>query len=665
MWRNMTGGWVDRRWRRAAYVSVAVLVLFASSLPAGVAQALALSPGERASSEPALVVLDDDGADDLTSVTESIEKVGGRVLHVFPPAAMIAHIPVGAERLAGVQGVYRHEVGEEDTVDLRPGVRGAAESWNELVAAEGSPKRDVHPRGLEADLVGDRMVPPPSSLLQANGGTDDPVPDITQTSEYMIGRVAVGIVLPQSDGRVDASTEEWTQEERDSVLSEITSALDWWARLEPRANLTFVYDDGTAAPVRTGYEPISRSYADQSLWISQIMDKKGYSGSSYFDQVRLYNQHLRSSYDTDWAFTIFVVDSSNDPDNRFADGHFAYAYVGGPFTVLTSGCNGYGSGNLAAVAAHEIGHIFHALDQYGAARQPCDRRSGYLGIENQNSQYGDCASDQPSIMRGQLSPFRRESLDEYARGQIGWRDSNGNGVLDPVDTSTEISDIEYVTDTTRSNIFTFTGQVVDAPYPSPLRSSVTINRIDAVHYRVAGNTWIEAEPVDGQFDSRREGFTFTTPPLPTGELEAEVRVTNSWGRVVTQTLASVSAVDPLEGVLETTLTRVGPQGMDEAPGQVRYHGHATSESGAFVAGVYYRIDEGPWEPVAASDGAFDEDQEDFTLTLSFDDFSPGEHTVEVHAEDGSGNVETTPARDVFLVTSPTVRVLLPLVLATP
>ncbi len=59
---------------------------------------------------------------------------------------------------------------------------------------------------------------------------------------------------------------------------------------------------------------------------------------------------------------------------------------------MTSGNDGYGSENQDAVAAHEIGHIFLAFDQYSSAYQPCTRRSGYPGAENQNSQYGACAS---------------------------------------------------------------------------------------------------------------------------------------------------------------------------------------------------------------------------------------------------------------------------------
>lgn len=652
---------------RALLVACLTLFLIAaaarqnSALAADTAQEADV-PGERA------FLLLDDGAD-VTEVTDSVERIGGRVLHVFPPSALIVDLPTNAAPPAGVQTVHRRAMNHSSLVSLSDDRRRAAELWNQLLADASSPSVLMGAEHLQAELVGDALVPPaPSqSLLSAQAEADagDPTPDPTQTSEYMIGRVAVGIVLPESDGSVESSSENWTDEERGLVLSEITAALHWWAELEPRANLTFVYDDGTASPVGTGYEPIRHPYRDQSLWIGDVMEKKGYTGLSYFDQVRQYNHDLRETYDTDWAFTLFVIDSSEDGDNRFADGAFAYAYLGGPFAVLTSGSNGYGAHNLDAVAAHEIGHLFLALDQYHGAHQACDRRSGYLGVENQNSRYGDCASDEPSLMRGQVWPFRSNSLDQYARGQIGWRDSDGDGIFDPVDTAITLTSADYVTSATRSNVFTFTGEIRDEPYPSPLRTSVSINTIETVEYRVADGDWIDAEPGDQAFDSYAEDFSFTTRPLPTGDLDVELRVVDSAGNVLTKTLATVASVDPLDEVLETTLTRIGPQAMGQGATDVVYRGQGTSADSTFVAMVHYRIDDGEWKVVSAADGAFDEPEEDFTLAFSPGELSPGDHRIEVYAEDGDGNADTSPARDMLHVSATKKRLFLPLITLSP
>jgi hypothetical protein len=316
-------------------------------------------------------------------VIHNIHLAGGHITHVFPPAALIGEVPAQMPPLAGTLTVYRQPVDEVSLASLAGEARRAADVWNALLSPEAPPDTAEGLSTLEAELADDAMLAPLPQGMQSLGG--DPTPNYYETSEYFIGRVAVGIILTESDGSLDPSSEDWTEAERTLVLSEITAALNWWAARESNAHLTFVYDDGTAAPIATSLEPVTRRYSDQALWIAEVMSKKGYTGYSYFDQVRQYNNALREMYDTDWAFTIFVVDSSNDGDNRFSDGYFAYAYLGGPFTVMTSGNNGYGPYNMDAVAAHEIGHIFLALDQYYSAYQPCNRRAGYLGVENQNS----------------------------------------------------------------------------------------------------------------------------------------------------------------------------------------------------------------------------------------------------------------------------------------
>jgi len=649
---------------RATVAACVILALVGLAFPTGVAYAEVVPGDTPLRSDRALLILD--GSGDMEAVNEAVEDAGGRVIHAFPASAVIADLPSGAAPTTGVAAVFRHSVPTREASEFDAGARRAAGLWNRLLTAESaSAERRISALDLEAELVDDAFVAPVPDRVQGSAEASAFTPDPTQTSEFMIGRIAVGIVLPESDGSVDETTETWTAGERSQVLSEITAALDWWAGLEPRANLTFVYDDGTAEPVGTSYEPIERAYSDQGLWISEVMAKKGFNGSTYFDQVRGYNQALRETHNADWAFTIFIVDSSNDGDNRFADRHFAYAYLGGPFTVLTSGCDGYGINNLDAVVAHEVGHIFMALDQYSSARQPCTRRSGYLGAENQNSQYGECALNEPSVMRGQVSPFEHGDLDPYARAQIGWRDSDGDGILDPVDTTIAINGVDYASDGVRTNVFTFTGEILDEPYASPLRRNVTINTIEGVEWRVGDSHWMAADAVDGGFDSYTEGFAFTTLPLPTGEVDVEIRVVDSAGNEAQEVVATVSAVDPMEGVLETTLTRVGPQAMDGGPREVTYRGSARSAEDTIVANVYFRIDDGPWEGVTADDGAYDDAEESFTLPLDLDGLSSGEHQVEVYAVDGQGFVETSPARDTFEVTSNTTQLFLPLVVTLP
>ena len=155
--------------------------------------------------------------------------------------------------------------------------------------------------------------------------------------------------------------------------------------------------------------------------------------------------------------------------------------------VMTSGNNGYGPHNMDAVVAHELGHIFNARDQYSGANQSCTSRSGYLNIENQNSQFkGGCLSNESSIMRGQIFPYSTGAIDPYAAGQVGWRDSDGDDIFDPLDTPLPIT-IESFTQT--ENNITATGSIQITPYPSPSRADVTINQLVGVQYRFNAGPW--------------------------------------------------------------------------------------------------------------------------------------------------------------------------------
>jgi hypothetical protein len=595
---------------------------------------------------------------DANNVTQAVQRMGGHVTHVFPSAALIGQVPSDIQPLAGISAIYRQPVDEATLSGLPEETRRAALVWNTLLSPETSPEPVHGLESLETDLAGDALVAP--APVGTQSASDDPTPDYYQTSEYFIGRVAVGIVLPESDGSMDPSNEDWSEAERSLVLGEITAALDWWAAREPNAHLTFVYDDGTAAPIATSYEPISRRYSDQSLWISEVMARKGYTSTSYFNQVRLYTNALRATYHTDWAFTIFVVDSSNDLDNRFSDGYFAYAYLGGPFLVMTYGNDGYSPYNMDTVAAHEIGHIFLALDQYSGAYQYCTRVSGYLGVENQNSQYGDCASNVSSIMRGGTWPYQDRAIDEYARGQVGWRDSDSDGILDPVDTTLSIVDAGYTPASELPNVLTFSGSVEDAPYPSPLRQSSLINTITQIQYRVQGSPWADAQAADGAFDSYTETFAFTTPPLPTGEVSVDLHVVDSAGNELVQLLDTVSIVDPVDSILDTTLTRLGQQSQANDLDRIIYDGRGHSAT-SYIAAVYYRIDDAPWQPLSAADGAFDEAEEDVTFAVDLTTLEAGTHQVQAYSIDGQGHTETSPASDVLSIEARSYYLFLPMV----
>lgn len=358
----------------------------------------------------------------------------------------------------------------------------------------------------------------PLLVRTATAGTA--FPDRYNPSAFLYGSVAVGIILPESNGQMEPSLENWTTAEIQNATDQIRQATQWWAAREPRAKLSFVLETTVAA---TGYEAKEHGWSTESTWISDVMTRLGYPGSNHFEQVFAYEDALRKKHKTDWATVIFVADTSNSAAGRLADGRIAYAYINGPFVVSTSTV--VLPMTLAGTVAHELGHIFGALDQYAAAAFPCDMKSGFLWVPNENSldpysrQQGLCASDVLSLMRDTLWPYTNGMLDAYARGQVGWRDSNKNGLLDPIDTTVSVAAAGVGA--------SYTGAARDVPTPLGT-APITINKIVNVEYRVGSGAWTRATAADGAFDSDTEEFTFTLPQQTSSAVE--VRATNSQGK---------------------------------------------------------------------------------------------------------------------------------------
>lgn len=460
----------------------------------------------------------------------------------------------------------------------------------------------------------------------------------SQTSEYMIGRVAVGLVLPESDGSIDPDQATWTPGQRQNVIDEVRAGLEWWAARQPAAHLSFIIDDQATTPLTTGYEPINHAQSAEGLWIGDMMTKLGYSSGAYFNRVRAYVNDLRTKYNTNWALTIFVVNSSGDSDGAFSDGYFGYAYIGGPFLVMTYDNGGYGIDHLDAVAAHEVGHIFRALDQYASANLPCVTVSGYLGVENQNSEGLSCTSNLPSIMRGGIDPYTSGALDSSAAGQIGWRDNDADGILDPIDTTPVLT---LTTVVQSGTLWSYAGYALDQPYLSPIRPALSINAI-TVEYQINDADWLSVPVVNAassDIDNRVE-FTLTLADLSTGNHRIGFRARNSAGNASTSTVQMAILPDPVDGGLDTWLTSRSST-LATAASQPLISGEATSflasgASGPNIVQVEVSIDDGAWQPAQAIDGAFDSGNEGFAFNGKL---VPGQHAVKARAIDANGKVE--------------------------
>ncbi len=347
-------------------------------------------------------------------------------------------------------------------------------------------------------------------------------PGYYQTSEFMFGKVAVGLVTPQCNGAVDKCSETWTTAMLDQVTNQVTTGLNWWTN-KLGGRVSFVVDQ--QRQVATGYEPINHAQSDENLWIGDTMTHLGFTGSTYFEQVYAYNNWMRQKYNTDWAFTIFVANSLANGPGTFSNGYFAYSYVPGPFSVITYDNDGYSINNMGAVVAHETGHVFGALDQYAGANVACSATSGYLVLQNQNSQQ-NCSSNVDSIMRGGLVPYVNKLVDPYALGMVGYRVKNPESLPDPINTIPVVALNAVPVTVTRPSL-TISGTAQDQPFASPNGAAITINYITAVKYRMDNGAWQNASPADGspEFNRVSENFVFTLD-LTAGSHTVQVQATN-------------------------------------------------------------------------------------------------------------------------------------------
>lgn len=492
------------------------------------------------------IVLNAQELRESTAAISALEAEGVTARHVFAPGVLICDLEVGIESAVResklIRAILTGPTDLNSFTGLHPNSLLGLAAWNSMqhsqqVAFAAEEQVSLPP-------LDDCLIAPDSPVSHARlSSAYDPTPGPYQTSEYMIGTVSVAIVLPESIG----GTEEWSMSRISSVVAEIVQGAEWWAaRADHAPGVTFYYH---APPENLGvpcqFEPISLPSYQVSGWFTEVMGGLGYSGADYFSLIRQYVNDVRRQNGTDWGFCVFVVDSLNDVDGCFSDGRFSYAYLFGPMCVMTYDCGAWGHSRMDQVFRHEIGHIFGAGDEYCSPGYGCcdSGMYGYLHVVN-----GNCAKDNPNSVPCVMKDVT-SNLCEYTRWHVGWRDSDGDGIWDPVDTSVVCSVGAPAADPNNSRNLTYTGFAADIPYPSPVRLSVSINKITQIEYRLNDNPWTAALPADGRFDSGHEYFRFEIKGLGAGEHDVWVRARNSVGNLSPEVRETVVvALDPTPAV---------------------------------------------------------------------------------------------------------------------
>lgn len=346
------------------------------------------------------------------------------------------------------------------------------------------------------------------------------------TGEFALGDVLVTIVLFESDSTlapfdngtvtvpgfpnpVSYTPENWTPAAISAAIQKVRDGANWWkSALDALPNvadglLNFQFDLTYAnTPVRTGYEPIARNTNDFALWVYDFLEPLNFNSGDFAKDIRAFNNYQRLKNDTDWAFTVFVVNDANDGDGRFALGSpyagGAFAYPGGQFVLSPAG-------RPTSTFAHEIGHIFWAFDEYSGGPS-YDSRRGYYNSQNTNAVTGNPAASepgyqqQPSLMAG-AGPLRDLSfnsleLPEGTRALIGWRDSDGDGIFDVLDVPFSLEGSGSYSPATGKYKFTGTSTVRTLPNQNSStitpQSDMTINKIRRVEYSINNGAWVTA-----------------------------------------------------------------------------------------------------------------------------------------------------------------------------
>ena len=521
-----------------------------------------------------LVVLNDEN--DMNNVLELIEDSNGKVSHRFENNGFI--LEYQKELISNLSNDNR-------VLDIFNGKVDNIESYNKDYQLMFNVWNKSFEQGVDLGLqdfkpiANDALFFPRDKAENGIGGPGESSygANFYDIAEFMAGKISVAIILPESKGGYDASTENWDSVRETQVVSEIQSGMNWWyEQAKSRGiDLTFSYNTYFGrqdARARTTYEPINRTSftgtSHQGLWINQIMNNFGYNNDDYFYNSLSFVNDMIVDDNSDWGFIIFVADSKNDVDGKFLDGKFAYSYYGGPFLMMTYDNDVYGINNMESITAHETGHTFYALDQYYSAKQDCTKKAGYLGIVNQNSEYnasgGNCTINESSIMRGGVHPYQQKKLDNYAAEQIGWKDSDGDDIIDILDVLPSVAIISR--EENSNNTHTVSGMAMVGriknvnPYTDSVHNyyniksqNTTINKIDNVWYRLSNGSWQEADASDGTFNSGEENFSFTISGLGQGNYDIDIKTQDSSGNV------KIISTDVLSGT-PSIIAGAGPTG---------------------------------------------------------------------------------------------------------
>ena len=376
------------------------------------------------------------------------------------------------------------------------------------------------------------------------------------TASFMAGEIYVNVVLFESNGKTDPDTENWSKDEIAKIVEHVKEACAWWEEMWKRKNyigeLHFTIGlDHADTPFQTAYEPVTHSaMRDDRLWIGEFLNSLGYTG----DKNRMLYQYTNDTivkHDADFAFSIFIVKADNDADHYFRDNYRSYTW-GSQFAgcsdtyILVAYSKAYDWYSTPSFI-HETAHIFGALDEYPGQGRYTDV-GGYYGVQNTNAPDGNPNRNGivPSIMNSSLTTVVKQyTSSPQSLEMIGWRDSDGDRIIDVLDAPIEVTDFSSklnLSDSSYEFSGTFTVQKIRNHNNT---KAITINSVDRLLYRNGeSGEWRPVNDKDWGEESRTVSHKFK---LPKGSV-LQWKVVDASGTAESKTYTIGGVRDPKVGI---------------------------------------------------------------------------------------------------------------------
>ncbi len=363
-------------------------------------------------------------AEGRQGVEQSVARLKGRITHRFADDLLIARFPDSA-KLQRLEADFSAEAeasapktksraaararpgGKISTLVAKawaanlesgPGLASTAEeglSWTDQnftapAFNTGAFEADLLTPPLAGDVVFRAAGAPGGGVLRSTG---------TPTSRYMVGSIALGLVIVSGD----SPSLRFTDAEKVKVIEQVQKGANFLATAEPRAQVSFSYDvQDLVVTIGQGPYPGAVDIYEQYEmgWRDEALGKLGYSPGRV--GYRAYANALAADQGTRWAYVAFFT--------KYQLRHFAYAVS--EKLVMNYANDNWGPDNIHRVFAHESCHIFGASDEYGSC--VCGEVSGELNGPNNNCV--NCPRAQvPCLMNANTLQFCK-----WTKKQIGW-----------------------------------------------------------------------------------------------------------------------------------------------------------------------------------------------------------------------------------------------------